>query len=160
VLIRVAPAWRALAPALTSPWTAALALLILASDPPKAPLPATAKVAASVAAWLQEKPRSTFEQAPPELAPLLAMSDRQRGALAHASGDSSSQTPAAGEPVSAFTPFGGLILLLPHVAGLPIDAMFSAADRASVRLLVLARCAGAERTARALADPVLRRLCG
>ena len=160
VLIRVAPRWRALAPALTSSWTAALALLALASDPPMAPLPAAAKLAASVAAWLQGESRATVDQDPPELAPLAVLSQAKRAALASAFGNPGTPAPRADEPVSAFTPFGGLILLLPHIAALPIDAMFSATDRAYVRLLVLARCAGAERAGRAMGDPVLARLCG
>lgn len=159
--IRVAPSWRKLEPALTSPWTAALALLVLASSPPVAPLRAAAKLAASIAAWLREKPPAAPDQAPPELAPLAALTEAKRAELAEAFGKPDPRVPAAAdEPVSACTPFGGLILLLPHVAALPIDTIFAGAVRGWVRLLVLARCAGADRAARALSDPVLARLCG
>jgi hypothetical protein len=159
-LIPVVPGWRSLALTLDSPWTSALALIALASDPPIAPLPAIAKLAASVAAWPHEQSGLAQEQAPPELAPLAALSETKRAAVAAAFGKSGARTATVEEPVSAYTPFGGLILLLPHVAELPIDAMFDSGDRPWVRLMVLARCAGADRAPRALADPVLARLCG
>jgi hypothetical protein len=159
-LIAVAPGWRAIAPALDSPWTAALALLVLASDPPIAPLPAVATLAASVAAWLHEQPGFAPELVPPELASLAALSEAKRAAVAAAFKKSDATTAIVDESVSAYTRFGGLILLLPHVAELPIDAMFGSGDRPWVRLMVLARCAGADGAARALADPVLARLCG
>lgn len=159
-LVAVAPRWRALAPALDSPWTAALALIVLAADRPIAPLPAIAKLAASVAAWLYEPSGLTQEQAPPELASLAALSGTKRAAVVAAFEKADTRATDADAPVSAYTPYGGLILLLPHVAELPIDAMFDSGDRPWVRLMVLARCAGADGAPRALADPVLARLCG
>ena len=159
-LVPVAPRWRAIAPALDSPWTAALALLVLASDPPIAPLPAIATLAASVAAWLHDQPALPPELAPPGLASLAALPEKKRGALAAAFGKSGAHTTTAREPVSAYTRFGGLILLLPHVAELPIDATFAGGDRPWLRLMVLAACAGVDGARGALADPVLARLCG
>ncbi len=159
-LVPVASRWRTLAAALDSPWTAALALMVLASDPPVAPLAAIATLAASVAAWRYEPSGFAQELAPPELASLAALSETKRAAVAAALGKSGAHTTTAREPVSAYTRFGGLILLLPHVAELPVDAMFVGGDRPWVRLMVLAGCAGADGAPGALADPVLARLCG
>ncbi len=159
-LVPVASRWRSLAAALDSPWTAALALIVLASDPPIAPLAAIAKLAASVAAWLHEPSGIAQELAPPELGSLAALSATERAAVAAAFGKSGALTTAAREPVFEYTRFGGLILLLPHVAELPVEAMFVGGDRPWVRLMVLAGCAGADGARAALADPVLARLCG
>src|SRR5262249_196529 len=78
--------------------TAALALLVLASDPPIAPLPATAKLAASVAAWLQAEPLTTVEHAPPELAPLAALSEAKRAGIAAVFGKPRPPPPTAPQP--------------------------------------------------------------
>ena len=164
-ILGVAPSWHAFAPGLTSPWLAALALVALASGAPSpAPMPALSRLASAIAAWSFDPARQSRDlgEPPPELAPLAALAPARRAELAAALGK---REPRAGEvgadPISEHTPFGGLLLLLPHVGALPIDDSFAdPAARAWARLSVLARCAGAARAPRVLADPLLRGLCG
>jgi hypothetical protein len=60
-----------------------------------------------------------------------------------------------------YTRFGGVVLLLPHIAALPLaGGWYSDEDRALARLHILARCAGPTRAADVIADPTLRYLCG
>lgn len=164
-VLAAAPAWRVFARALSSPWLSAVALLALASGArADAPLPALARLAAAVATWIAGEARAErateLGEAPPLLAPLAALAPSRRAQLGAALGRPSDAA-ALADPVSEYTPFGGLILLLPHVAALPIDDVFSdPAGRALVRLLVLARCAGPARAGRVRSDPVLQRLCG
>ncbi len=67
--------------------------------------------------------------------------------------------PAA--PELLYTPFGGLLLLLPRVGELPVDELWrDEDDRARARLAILSRAAGAERLTRVLEDPLVQRLCG
>ncbi len=75
------------------------------------------------------------------------------------------------EPASVETAFGGLFLLLPVLAEMPLDAWCAGwpacpsgtetvEAAALLRLLLLAKAQGAARSLRALYDPVLRRVCG
>jgi hypothetical protein len=96
------------------------------------------------------------------IAPLLRLSPEARArldaALAPVTPSTGDATP---EPRTLRTPFGGLLLLLPHLAELPLDAMWPLPDeRAFGRLNILAHCAGAARAPRVLADPLIRLLAG
>jgi hypothetical protein len=164
-LIAVAPTWRALSLGVASPWISAVALLALASVESISPLPPVARVATSVAHWIAERvpgsPTRLLGEVQTELPAISALSSQRRAELATAFEKDQSVTGAAPESVAAFTPFGGLVLLLPHLAALPIDEIWTEpCERAWARMLVLSRCAGAGRAGRALADPLLQRLCG
>ncbi|HEX4462197.1 MAG TPA: hypothetical protein VIA18_29675, partial [Polyangia bacterium] len=174
--VATAAAWRPVATALPSSWSAALAWLALASPSLHATeLAPAARLVAAVTAWqharIVARARGTTDVVAaraddwaPDLAPLLALPESQRRALAVALGAADERRPAAAPP-SLYTPFGGLFLLLPRVAELPLadlwpDDAGGAHDLACTRLAVLARAAGAERAARVANDAVLRRILG
>jgi hypothetical protein len=166
LLVPALPRWRSFAAGLGSPWSAGLALVALARPPETAPLPALARLAPSVAVWSSAAPpgeaaTSGDGQPVPPLAPLAALSPARRGALGAALQVADAEGPGLVEPVSIFTRFGGLLLLLPSLAELPLDLLFQdPCACAWARLQILGRCAGATRAARALGDPGVRRLCG
>ncbi|MEO6775559.1 MAG: hypothetical protein ABI467_21540, partial [Kofleriaceae bacterium] len=93
----------------------------------------------------------------PSLAPLLALASEPREALLAALGTAATRPIAA--PASWYTRLGGLLLLLPRIAELPLEELFGA-DAGLARLAVLSRAAGHEQRQEVLIDPLWKRLCG
>lgn len=125
--------------------------------------PSLARLAtALVESWVQPAdtgPRANGLAAP-ALAPLAALRPEQRAALAALRPGAAAAAPPIAT-ASMSTRFGGLVMLLGRLADWPIDALFSdAADRALLRLALLARCAGPQRRRSVLGDALLQRLCG
>jgi hypothetical protein len=166
-LAAAAPAWREGAFAARSPWMAALALVAQAARAlPVTRLSAAARLAASIAGWFgadapAARSASALAEPQPSLAPLMALSPSRRAAIERALDRPRGSVEATPAPVVEHTSFGGMLLLLPHLAELPIEATWNDADeRALARLAVLARCAGVARAAGVEHDPLLRRLVG
>jgi hypothetical protein len=89
-------------------------------------------------------------------AALLALTSDTRRALLAPLGVAAAQPIAA--PASWYTRLGGLLLLLPRIAELPLDALFGP-DAGLARLAILSRAAGPYRDA-VLDDPLWKDLCG
>jgi hypothetical protein len=145
-------------------WQRALTCLALAARRvPADRRPALAQVATANAAHAREP----GDERLPEPGEAMPLHDAP-GATAAA------RTPRAPSPTDApagqrgeaargllATRLGGLLLLLPHLPdGWLAEALPEPVTRAAGRLFVLARCAGAFQEREALADPVLRLVCG
>jgi hypothetical protein len=148
--------WLPLAAALSSPWLAALALVARAARAlSPAELPATAALAAAVAGFLDGQVRH-FDA--PDPSALLKLSPAARRELLAPLGAAAQKEPEA-PPAGWYTRCGGLLLLLPRLAELPLDELFGE-GAGCARLVLLSRAAGPPRRAEVLADPLWRRLCG
>jgi hypothetical protein len=90
------------------------------------------------------------------LAPLLQLSEAFRHRLASAPDSADANSASAARD----TPFGGLFLLLPHLAEPPLDALdrLEAPAPSLLRFLVLASCAGEEAAMAVFLDQVWRDL--
>jgi len=171
VLAPLVEAWLPLASSLSSPWSAALALLAHAAEalsPDE--LPRAARLAAALAAYCAQRPRASSERTPsraeeiaaeldgaglPNLGPLLALEAARREALLAPLGRPKEVPVPRAE---WHTRFGGVLLLLARVGELPLHEVFGdEQDHACLRLLLLARASGRPQV---LADPLFRRICG
>jgi hypothetical protein len=94
----------------------------------------------------------------PGPSPLLALSEPARRAVL-APLRTSSDEPGGHVPISWYTRLGGLLLLLPRIAELPLDELFGA-DASTVRLHVLSFAAGRAHRDEVLGDPLWRHVCG
>lgn len=182
-VVHAADAFRARALASRSPWSVALALTAVAAElvaPSR--LSSLARLAAAVAAWWIEleyapaNPAATktapataavaaaaaaLDEAAPALMPLVALAPARRAQLQAALRPQAPMEPHGDVAVTAYTRFGGMLLLLRRLVDLPIDRVFSdERDRAMLRLIVVARCAGPARVREVLDDTLLQRLCG
>ena len=160
-------AWLPIAAGLPSPWQAALVLAARAPNAAREDTAALVTLAATLAVIVHRRAQRAAATDPvmplesmglPGPSALLALSPPARRALLEPLGET--QDPAADElPETWYTRLGGLLLLLPRIAELPLDALFG--DEAGIaRLLVLSRAAGEQHRDEVLRDPLWRRLCG
>jgi hypothetical protein len=174
-----------------APWLAALDLLVRAPMPEAGgAVPAAMYLAVAIAAFdrtvasagdatllalLEAPPDAPHVALAPEarrrLQPLLALPGPGRRRIADmltARSRAPRRPDAAAEPDEPpTTPFGGLVLLLPALAGWDLDGVVeglagrsSAEAVAIVRLVLLAKCAGGRRASAVVGDPLLRGLTG
>ncbi len=166
VLVPLVAPWKPIAASLPSAWQAGLALAARALASRTFPEP-HARTTVELAVAVASVARGQADESPtpaaivggaglPSPAPLLALAADLRGALLAPLGVVGDSTIAA--PVTWYTRFGGLLLLLPRIAELPLSALFGD-DAGLARLAVLSRAAGPHRDD-VLADPLWRRLCG
>ena len=163
----VVPEWFSHATSFSSAWQAALALVARAAAAVSpVELPALVALAAAVAAIARRELSLAVSPSPaamldgaglPSPAPLLALTATTRRELLATVGAPSTISPAT--QASWYTRLGGLLLLLPRIAELPLDELFGS-DAGIARLVVLSRAAGHARRDEVLADPLWRRLCG
>ena len=160
VLVTLVPEWIPIARALPSAWQAALALVARAhvALQPGELRPAVMVAAALAAVCQRERAGSAASAAIlavaelPSLEPLLALHAEVRRALLEAAG-ATETAPVEGAPRAGwYTRLGGLLLLLPRLAELPLDGC--------TRLALLSRAAGHARRAEVQDDPRWRHLCG
>jgi hypothetical protein len=183
-LIAAIGEWRVVAPPAASPWITALGRLIHAAGKVEAASwPAAARLAAAISSWSgdrtdagglepSEDPVHGRRASPLPgalqgggrarlLAALSPLSAAQRARLAEALTERPPAARRSGAAARSQTPFGGLLLLIPHVGALPLAEEWPLeSDAAMARLLILAKCAGTDRAPRVLADPVLGALVG
>jgi len=167
VLAPLVPAWLAIAATLPSAWQAGLVLVAraLASRTLLDVHVRTAvELAVAIAAVARSRDAAASSAAPafdeigaPSPAALLALAPSTRDALLAPLGETATDSLVA--PASWYTRLGGLLLLLPRIAELPLDELFGA-DAGLARLAVLSRAAGAEHRHEVLTDPLWKRLCG
>jgi hypothetical protein len=180
VLTALVAQWLPIATALPSPWQSALALVVRAAEAlhpselrPALQLaaaiavmcarqrtPATSPAHQAGAPFASLAPRAPLAALidPPPVEPLLAVDPDVRCALLAAAGAEESDDSTTA-PAGWYTRLGGLLLLLPRIAELPLHELFGA-DTPCARLAVLSRAAGHQRRAEVLADPLWRHLCG
>jgi hypothetical protein len=105
----------------------------------------------------------TVRHEAPTVQPTLALLEAVLHSSLHADGTVATETRT--DPL--FTPFGGLFHLLPHLMEIDLDKCVAALPTFAeappislVRFLVLLKCLGRERAARAFFDPLLRKIAG
>jgi hypothetical protein len=164
-LAALVPSWLPIAASLPSAWQAGLVLVVraLAGRALQDIHVRTAvEVAVAVAAVARGQdaapsPTAILDGAGiPSQAALLALTSEARRALLAPLGATAAQPMAA--PASWYTRLGGLLLLLPRIAELPLDELFGP-DAGLARLAILSRAAGPHRDD-VLDDPLWKHLCG
>lgn len=166
VLAPLVAAWLPIATSLPSAWQAGLALVARALAGRTLQdfhVRTAVDVAVAVAAAARNhdgkasSPAAILDGAgSPSPAALLALTPEARRVLLAPLGTTAAQPMAA--PASWYTRLGGLLLLLPRIAELPLDELFGP-DAGLARLAVLARAAGPHRDD-VLANPLWKHLCG
>ncbi|MEP6859869.1 MAG: hypothetical protein ABJE66_04575 [Deltaproteobacteria bacterium] len=161
------PTWLPTMTSLASAWQAGLMLVaraLAARSLPDVHVRTALELAVSVAAVARgagnasPAPTTIFDDAgSPSFAPLLALTSDTRSALLAPLGTDAVHPVAA--PASWYTRLGGLLLLLPRIAELPLGELFGP-DAGLARLAVLSRAAGSEQRDEVLTDPLWKRLCG
>jgi hypothetical protein len=166
-IARLVPSWLPPSASFRSAWQAGLVLVARALAEralPELQVRTAVEVAVAVAAAARghgraaPSPAAILDDADsPSLALLLALTSDTRNALIAPLGTDAVQPVAP--PASWYTRLGGLLLLLPRIAELPLGELFGP-DAGLARLAVLSRVAGSEHREEVLTDPLWKRLCG